>query len=206
MKLHWSPRSPFVRKVMVTARELGVVDALECVRSVAVTTDPNPAIMHDNPLNKIPVAVLDDGTVLHDSRVICEYLDAHAPHPRLFPAGPERWDALRRQALADGLLDLAVIWRGERNRGAPQQSGPHLAAYQAKVEATLNRLERENPRNVSAMDIGWISIGCALAYLDFRFSDLRWRESRPALAAWFAQFAERPSMKATAILDDEAQT
>ena len=173
------------------------------VRSVAITTAPNPAIMADNPLNKIPILALDDGSVLHDSRVICEYLDALGSGG-LFPPGPGRWPALRLQALADGLLDLAVTWRGERNRPAGRRSPPHLDAYRAKALATLDRLEREAPGFADAADIGAIALACALAYLDFRFADLDWRDGRAVLAAWFARFAERPSMIATAVIDDEA--
>ena len=203
MTLHWSPRSPFVRKVMVAAHELGLAERLALVRSVAITTAPNPAIMADNPLNKIPILALDDGSVLHDSRVICEYLDALGSGG-LFPPGPGRWPALRLQALADGLLDLAVTWRGERNRPAGRRSPPHLDAYRAKALATLDRLEREAPGFADAADIGAIALACALAYLDFRFADLDWRDGRAVLAAWFARFAERPSMIATAVIDDEA--
>ena len=88
MKLHWSPRSPFVRKVMIVAHEVGLVDRLTLVRTVAATTKPHPELMRDNPLSKIPTLVLDDGTVLYDSPVICEYLDRLHAGPKLFP--PER--------------------------------------------------------------------------------------------------------------------
>lgn len=206
MRLHWSPRSPFVRKVMVVAHEHGLVERIDRVRSVAATTTPNLAIMADNPLSKIPAMVLGDGSVLHDSRVICEYLDTIGGAPALFPPEPARWSALRRQALGDGMLDLAVAWRGERNRDAALQSRPHLDAYRVKARATLDRLEREAPPVDTPIDIGWITIGCALGYLDFRFADLDWRARCPALAAWFARFAQRPSMMATRIADDSGES
>jgi glutathione S-transferase len=148
---------------------------------------------------------LADGAVLQDSRVICEYLDALDGAPVLFPAGPARWSALRRQALADGLLDLAVAWRGERNRDAGRQSRAHLDAYRAKACATLDRLDGEAPRGDVPIDIGWITIGCALGYLDFRFADLYWRAGRPSLAGWFSGFARRSSMRATDIVDDSGK-
>jgi glutathione S-transferase len=119
MKLHWSPRSPFVRKVMIVAHERGIADRLDCVRTVAAMTTPHAELMKDNPLSKIPTLVLDDGTVLYDSPVICEYLDALDGKPQLFP--PERAArliALRRQALGDGFLDLLVLARNERLRAA----------------------------------------------------------------------------------------
>src|SRR6202041_4025060 len=103
MKLHWSPRSPFVRKVMVVVHELGLADRVICVRTVAASTRPHAVLMQDNPLSKIPTLVLDDGTVIYDSPVICEYLDALDGGPKLFPAEARaRLLALRRQALGDG--------------------------------------------------------------------------------------------------------
>ena len=128
MKLHWSPRSPFVRKVMIVAHERGVVSRLECVRTVAATAKPHAELMKDNPLSKIPTLVLDDGTVIYDSPVICEYFDSLGDledAPKLFPADPKaRLVALRRQALGDGFLDLLVLLRDERMRA--QQSDAHL--------------------------------------------------------------------------------
>src|SRR6185436_12208949 len=115
LKLHWSPRSPFVRKVMIFAHETGQAEAFERVRSVVAMRKPNAEVMRDNPLGKLPTLVLDDGRALFDSAVICEYLDGlHAGTP-LFPAsGRPRWEALRWQALGDGLLDLLVLWRNLR--------------------------------------------------------------------------------------------
>ena len=120
MKLHWSPRSPFVRKVMIVAHERGLVDRITCVRTVAATSKPHAELMKDNPLSKIPTLVLDDGTVIYNSPVICEYLDALDGAPKLFPSEPKaRLEALRRQALGDGFLDLLVLLRDERMRAQP---------------------------------------------------------------------------------------
>src|SRR6516225_10893017 len=100
MKLHWSPRSPFVRKVMIVAHERGLLGRLQCVRTVAAMTTPHAALMRDNPLSKIPTLITDDGMALYDSPVICEYLDSIGTAPKLFPpAGPARWKALQLQAL-----------------------------------------------------------------------------------------------------------
>src|ERR1700727_2792830 len=110
MKLHWSPRSPFVRKVMVLVHERGLADRIACVRTVAATTKPHAELMRDNPLSKIPTLVLDDGTVIYDSPVICEYLDALDGAPGLFSTEPKaRLTALRRQALGDGFLEMLVL-------------------------------------------------------------------------------------------------
>jgi glutathione S-transferase len=204
MRLHWSPRSPFVRKVMIVAHEVGLADRIQRVRTVAAMMKPHSELMIDNPLSKIPTLLLDDGTVLYDSSVICEYFDALHEGPKLFPASfPERMTALRRQALGDGLLDALVLWRGEIMRPAEQQSPPYLQSFAARNEATLASLEREAPElGSSAFSIGHVAIGCALAYLDFRFADRAWRKDHPRLAAWHATFLARPSVRATEPVDD----
>ena len=203
MKLHWSPRSPFVRKVMVAAHELGLADRLDCVRSVAAMARPNPEIMADNPLSKIPALVLDDGQVVVDSGVIVEYLDSLAGGGKLVPAtGPDRWAALSRHALANGLLDLLILWRNERDKPDARQTPEWLDAFRVKVAATLDRFERDAPRLAAEpFGIGQIALGCALSHADFRFADLGWRENRPALTEWHRGFAARPSMTATEIVD-----
>src|ERR1700719_1190260 len=97
MKLHWSPRSPFVRKVMVVVHELGLADRISCVRTVAASTKPHAELMQDNPLSKIPTLVLDDGTVIYDSPVICEYLDGLGGSPKLQSAEPRARVPARRR-------------------------------------------------------------------------------------------------------------
>jgi len=202
MKLHWSPRSPFVRKVMIVAHERGLVDRLDCVRTIAAMTTPHAELMRDNPLSKIPTLVLDDGTALYDSPVICEYLDALDGRPQLFPRDREpRMIALRRQALGDGFLDLLVLARNERLREQP--SDVHLRSAAARSAAVLDCLEGEaQALMTNAFDIGHIGIGCALSYLDFRFAEKVWRQSHPGLARWHADFAARPSVEATRPVDD----
>jgi glutathione S-transferase len=202
MKLHWSPRSPFVRKVMVVAHEAGIVGRLDCVRSVAAATKPHPELMKDNPLSKIPALVLDDGTPLFDSRAICEYFDTLHAGPKLFPAEPKaRWTALRRQALGDGMLDFLILWRGERERQHP--SDVHLASFAARRVACLASLENEaEALSGSPFSIGHIAVGCALSYLDFRFAAQPWRDDHPKLAVWHKTFSTRPSAQATEAVDD----
>ena len=203
MKLHWSSRSPFVRKVMVAAHELGLATRLKLVRSPVAMSEPNAELMRDNPLSRIPTLVLDDGTVLPDSALICEYLDIlHGGH-LLFPAEPKaRIEALRRHALGTGFIEVSVLRRNEQVRTPERRSEPHLAAYTLKSTATLARLEAEAARLEAApLDIGHIAIGCALSYLDFRFADEPWRPTHPRLAAWHAGFAARPSMQATQPVD-----
>jgi glutathione S-transferase len=202
MKLHWSPRSPFVRKVMIAALELGIVDRITCVRSVAASTKPHAELMADNPLSKIPTLVLDDGTPLYDSRVICEYFDTLHSGQKLFPSEPKaRFLALQRQALGDGMLDLLVLWRGEGDRA--NKSEAHLASWAARRAACLALLERQAAELYAGpFTIGHIAIGCALSYMDFRFAHLPWRPEHPRIADWHATFAARPSAKATEAIDD----
>jgi len=202
VKLHWSPRSPFVRKVMVAAHELGVADGIETVRTVVAMTQPNLGLLSDNPLGKIPTLVLDDGTAIYDSLTICEYLDAlHGP--RLFPAaGPARWTALTWHALGNGLLDLLVLWRNERDKPQKRQTPEWLAGFALKTMATLDRLQAMAPAlDAAPFGIGHVAVGCALSYLDFRFATLGWRTGRPELAAWHAGFEARPSVLATQAAD-----
>jgi len=202
MKLHWSPRSPFVRKVTVAVHELGLVDRITCVRTVAATTKPHAELMRDNPLSKIPTLVLDDGTVIYDSPVICEYLDGLSGVPKLHPAEPKaRLVALRRQALGDGFLDLLVLLRDERMRANP--SDVHKASAAARKAAVLDSLERDADALAAApFGIGHIAVGCALSYLDFRYADEDWRKAHPRIARWHADIAARPSMRATEPVDD----
>ncbi len=193
--VYYSPMSPFVRKVLVSAAELGI--DVERLASNANPVTRDPMIVALNPLGQVPTftdAALDD--VLYDSRVICEYLDA--PHGKLFPAvGEARWRALREQALADGLLNAALMRRYEQVirpdglRHAPWDNGQH-----EKVISALDRFEQWAPGFGERVDIGTITIACGLAYLDLRFPEENWR-TRTALADWYVRFSARPSMQST---------
>ena len=203
MRLHWSPRSPFVRKVMVAARELGLVDRIQTVRTVVRMGTLNADLAPENPLSKIPTLVLDDGRVLFDSLTIIEYLDALAGGGRLLPGGEARWTALTRHALGNGLLDLLILWRNERDKPPAARTQEWLDSFAAKTTAALGHLERDAPSLAETpFSVGHIAIGCALSYLDFRFPDLPWRNGHPALAAWHAEFSARPSARATEAVDD----
>jgi len=187
---------------MIVAHERGVADRITCVRTVAEMTKPHAELMKDNPLSKIPTLVLDDGMVLYDSPVICEYLDALDGTPKLFPQKPKaRITALRRQALGDGFLDLLVLTRNELLRAAP--SDIHLASAEARKAAVLEHLEGEaEALTITPFGIGHIAIGCALSYLDFRYADEDWRKNHLHLANWHASFAARRSFRATQPADD----
>lgn len=202
LRLHWSPRSPFVRKVMIAAHELGLADQIATTRTRVALSEINRGLLSDNPLGKIPTLLLEDGTILYDSLVICEYLDSIADRPRLFPPpGAARFQALRRHALGNGYLDMLILWRIERERAAP--SARVIEGFELKHAATVKALEAEAPAlGQDDFGIGHIAIACALCYLDFRFDALHWREGNPALTAWHAAAMARPSFVATPVVDD----
>lgn len=199
MKLSYSPTSPYVRKVSVTAIELGLAGHIE--RIPTNTQDRGSGIAEHNPLGKVPALILDDGGVLYDSPVICEYLDSRHDGPKLFPAeGPERWSALRQQALGDGILDAAILRMLETVRRPEKLRWQGWIAHQtAKVTRALDRFEAEAEAATLAgpLTIGAITAGCALGYLEFRVPETDWRDGRPKLAAWYENFAQRPAMRET---------
>ena len=199
MKLYHSPASPFVRKALVAAHETGLAERIEIATIALTPVASNTELNRENPLGKIPALVLEDGTTLFDSRVICEYLDTRHDGPRLFPAdGRERWTALRRHALADGLLDAAILCRYETFlRPEERRWTDWIDGQRAKFRRALDALEGEANDFGATVDIGTIAAACAADYLDFRSLDDGWRDRRPRLAAWLGGFAARPSMQAT---------
>ncbi|WP_126975940.1 glutathione S-transferase [Frigidibacter oleivorans] len=203
MKLHWSPRSPFVRKVMIVLHETGQLDEVTLVRSVvAAHLPPNPAVLADNPLGKIPTLLTGDGRALFDSRVICEHLDLRAGGALLPASGPARDAQLRWQALADGLTEILLTWRTEMLR--PGGPWPSLTGgWAVKVRAAMACLEAEaDTLGRTPFGLGQIAVVCALGQLDFRWADAEWRGHFPRLAALAADWAARPSVAATAVVND----
>ncbi len=194
MKLHSNSASPFARKCRVIAHELGL--KLDLINTVPFQ---DAGFRRVNPLGKIPALVLDDGSVLIDSPVICEYLN-HVGGGKFFPGmsiwrhSTGRWKALGLQALGDGLADAAVLWVVLGRESAPPEAP--RARQMAAIAATLDVLERT--KFAKEPTIGEVAVACALGYLDFRIPGLDWKGSRPQLAGWYAQFCEYPSMKATA--------
>lgn len=198
LKLFHAPTSPYVRKVMVVAHWLGLSSRIELLDCAANPVARDERIAAYNPLAKIPAALSADGEALFDSRVICEYLDDWAAGG-LFPTGARRWPALTRQALGDGLLDAALLARYERqSRPAQLWSQPWYHGQLQKIDAALDEIERQAPVLAELpFEIGTLTLGCALGYLDFRFDTLDWRRTRPRAAAWFAEFDLRPPMAET---------
>ena len=197
MKLRYSTTSPYVRKVSVTALELGLDGHIE--RVPTNTMDPKSDHAADNPLGKVPALITDEGDKLYDSPVICEYLDSlHDGAPLFPPAGAARWRALRLQALADGILDAAILRMLEtRRRPEALRWEGWIKLQGGKIARALDQLEGEAEALAGPLTIGQIAVGCALGYLDFRFPENAWRAARPALAAWYEGFSQRPSMQQT---------
>lgn len=199
MKLYYSPASPFVRKVWLAVGELGMEDRVERVPT-------NPLKREDvanvpNPAGKIPCLVTDDGQALYDSPVILDYLDAAAGGGQLIPtSGPARWQALRLQALADGMMDATVLCMIEGMRKPERQSAGWIAHNKGVVERSLDALETEAGALGNEATVGTLTVAVGLELLGIHMPDLDWRGSRPALAAWFDAFRRRPSMTATKLV------
>ena len=197
MQLCHSPKSPFVRKVMVTLHETGQLDAVELVATDAAPVNAGASPAPGNPLGKVPTLIRPGAPALFDSRVICRYLD-HRAGARLYPEA-RIWDVLTLEALADGILDAAVLIVYEsRFRPEDRRSADWVTGQWAKVSRALDTLEAQWMSHLyGPLCMGQIAVGCALGYLDFRHEDRAWRTGRDALAAWEKGFAARPSMLAT---------
>lgn len=196
MKLHWSPRSPFVRYVMVVAHEKNIVSKLDLVRSVVAMTTINEDLMTANPLSKIPTLILDTGVMLADSRNIARYFDLIGEGAKLFPpVGAEGASVHSHEAVALGHLDLLILWRNELARPQETQSLALLEAFRSKHDAVLNWYGNVDfDQDVNAASL---ATACALSYLDFRFGQLDWRGGHPRLASWHAELESCPSFIAT---------
>jgi glutathione S-transferase len=200
MKLYYSAASPFARKVLALAIELGLDGRITIVPAATSPVNRDKTIVDHNPAGKIPTLVSEDGEAIYDSRVICEYLDGLAGGGKMFPHGPGRWKALVLQSLCDEALDAALLARYEVFLRPEALRWPEWRAGQLqKVESSLDGLEADWTVYLAGhVNIGVFNAGCLLGYLDFRFSELEWRKNRPKLAAWFEGFSKRPSMAKTA--------
>jgi glutathione S-transferase len=198
MKIFYAAASPFVRKCLVAAHEVGLRERIELLPAAAHPVNGDRTIAAHNPLGKVPTLIADDGTVLYDSRVICEYLNALGGGHLLPPQGPARWGVLVEQSLADGIMDAAVLARYEAAvRPENLRWNDWTAGQVGKVTGGLADLDRRARGFGDRVDLGTIATGCALGYLDYRFASLAWRAKCPALAAWFERFGARESMAAT---------
>ncbi|WP_458128652.1 glutathione S-transferase [Pseudomonas sp. Z2-11] len=200
MTLFHNPASPFVRKVLVLLHETGQQDRVALQLSQLTPVKPDQALIHDNPLSKIPALRLANGTVIHDSRVILDYLDhQHVGNPLIPRDGAARWRRLTLASMADGIMDAAVMIRYETAlRPVEKHWDEWLDAQRDKIRRALATLESEAIAELAShFDVASISVACALGYLDLRHADLEWRENNPQLAAWFSEVSLRPSMAET---------
>jgi len=194
MKLFYSATSPYVRKVIACAITREIDSQIERIPSGPASAE---ALVQANPLAKVPTLVTSDGVALFDSPVICEYLDTIGEAPPLFPAhGAHRWLALKYQALADGIMDAAVMTRGEVLRPAEPARQKNIDHQKAAVARSLAVLEAQLP-SAGTPDIGTLAVACALGYLDFRFAEDGWRGQFPRLLHWFEGISSLPGLSTT---------
>jgi len=198
MKLYYSPSSPYARKVRIVALETGLHKKMDMVNVALSPVAPNADVDKHNPIGKIP-ALSVKGMDLFDSPVICEYLDSQHKGRKMFPRkGRERWVALRLQAMADGLLDAALLARYEGAlRPQDKQWADWSKGMMKKIDGVLDQLDQETKSLKGKPTIGTISVACALGYLDLRFASHDWRSKHPKLAKWFNTMSKTPSVKAT---------
>lgn len=202
LTLFWSSRSPFVRKVMLAAHELGVADRIAPQRVNVAIIKPAAEVTEVNASGRIPLLLTPEHGALQDSRVICEYLQSIAGGAVLIPEDATRWRALAVQSFADALMEALVVWRSERERPDGARSDAYIEAYRRKLNRMADDLEgRIEALAAQPFHIGHVAVGVALSYVDFRFAAEAWREGRPKLATWHAAFCERPAARATEFSD-----
>lgn len=197
MKLIQSPASPFVRKVVVTLHETGQTGDVELVQVATTPLQSAPEILAHNPTGKIPALIRNDGPALYDSRVICRFLDARAGG-KLYPES-RLWETLTLEATGDAIMDATVAMMYERRvRPEEKQSEEWVEAQWTKAARALTALNTRWISHLSGrLDMGQISVACALGYIDFRHDARDWRKDNDALAKWYEGFSARPSMQAT---------
>lgn len=195
MKLYWSPNSPYARKVVVVAKELRIDDRVKLVETSVMPTKENPELSVLNPVTRIPTLQLNTGEVLFDSSLICEYLDEFSDGGLLPMLGPARRQVLKLELIGLDVMDRAVVCRQETLRPESYRWSGWVDAQFDRIGKVLDVLDANPP--ALDPDFGTITVGCALEYLDFRFSDRPWRSQRPHLAAWHKQFVLRPSIAST---------
>jgi len=201
LRLVGSLTSPYVRKVRIVMAE----KRIECQFEVSDVWSPETKIQQSNPLGKVPCLIMEDGGAVFDSRVIVEYLDTMTPVAKLIPtAGRERVEVRTWEALADGLLDAAIAVRLEQTQRPPEQQSQkwidrQMGKVDAALEAMASGLEGKNWCHNNAYSLADIAVGCALAYLDFRFPQIDWRNRHPDLAKLYTKLAARQSFIDTAL-------
>ncbi len=196
MRLRHSPTSPFVRKVLAFAHECKLADRIEIVPTW--TWDPATDLVNDNPLGRIPTLITSDGTFI-GSLFCCEYLDTLHGLSKMIPAaGPDQWQAMKCYYLADGILEAAVASVTETNqRPSEMIYPPFLARQRGKIERALAALEDILLPVTEPVHLWALTLGCALGYLEFRLTEIDWRQRHPKLNAFHDTIMSRKSMQMT---------
>lgn len=200
MKLYYSSTSPFARKVLAVSIVTGLFDRIERIEASPHPIDRDASLLAHNPLAKVPTFVTPDGLALYDSRVIAEYLDAKSIAARVFPQDDvARWKALALQSLGDGILDAALLIRYEQTARPENLRWPLWQERQFdKIVSAVDALESDQYSLGQAVDIGTITLGSTLGYLDLRFPQFAWRSGRPKIEAWFKIFSQNDFLLRTA--------
>ncbi|AZN37594.1 glutathione S-transferase [Iodobacter ciconiae] len=199
MKLITSYTSPFGRKVRIVLAEKRI--EYQLIEDNTLSYESGVSIL--NPLGKVPILLLDDGRTLYDSSVIVDFLDHSSPAGKLIPSDHRQAISIkRREALADGISDAAVLIRQEQMRPPPLQSTEWITHQQAKIERGLehiaNELEGQKWWGGDLFSLADVALGCTLAYLDFRLPALDWQKRHPNLRRFYSKLEERPSFTETA--------
>jgi glutathione S-transferase len=196
MKLSYTPSSPYTRKVLVIAHEIGITDKIELF-TINPRTETDKLVPY-NPLSKIPVLITDKGEAIYDSPVICEFIDTEYGGNCFLPrSGDRRWQILTGAALADGVLDAAILVRNERLRPAERQFAEWSDWQMKRVNTGLDRLEQTIGSFGNALDLRHVGTGCTLGYLEYRLGAERLLDKRPRLKTWYAALMQRPSFQKT---------
>lgn len=202
MKLYHNRLSPFVRKVMVMLHEQGCEKVVELVDAVGHPVAPGSLPVDVNPIGKIPTLVGGPEGAIHDSRVICRYLNNYTSG-EMYPEPPLGWKVEVLEATADGMMDAAVLMVYEfRCRNGQQRSPDWVEAQWSRIRRSLDHIESSwMPHLNDRIHMGHIALACALGYLDFRHADRDWRSDHGQLAGWYGEFSARDSMKSTVPVD-----
>ena len=200
MKLHYAPQSPFARKVRAAAIELGLSGSIDLEYTEVVPGHPNRAFgQSHNPLRKIPALVLDDGTTIYDSTVICEYLDDLAGGGIIIPQfTSRRWRVLTNHALAQGMCDFVILIRYETwLRPEALRWSSWTDEHWDKINSGLAWFDQNNAELDGSVNVAHLALGSLLGYIDFRWPENGWRGRFPSVSVWFAELERRPSFLET---------
>lgn len=176
-------------------REQGLTARIEEV--VAPPLDDPEELLSINPLGKVPALIRDGATPLVDSPLICEFIDSLNEDRWIPKTGTSRWRVLRFQAVADGILDLAVGRRVEMTRPEDKRHDFWIERQENGIRRSLDLLESEADKFAGAFDLGSMAIAVALGYLDFRYPESEWRAGRDRLAVFHEKWNERSSYQST---------